>query len=581
MTIREKTFNILGFNFKTPISGIEKARIVSSNLIALMFIVLSLMGILHFITLAEHVFNLIPLYAVAIFSLITSIIALNKYHNKKISEVVLFSSIIFFQIITYFSGQNLFVFLLLFLSYPILVYLASGLRKSIQFSIISFAICSTFMIIYDQVFDIKGHSISFVIYSFFFLATLFLLLYLYLYYQNENISKKDVELKDLENKINTKDEFISKLSHQIRTPLNNIMVLGDLLSNTKLDENQKDLVESVIASTNNMVNVVNSIAKISNVVVNEKINKINIELLSNINSTLRIFTYQHPEIVPVLTFDKGPNIPINVVDDPIRIKQICLNILENIFKIRNTKTKEVQVDIKTIKETYNTIDLLFSISFSINLNKELALNDRKEIDDNIETLFSSEQSNFDLTISKKILEMYNSTLYFNRNTEELAVLEFKLGFKKVAEERTANIEKGTVNMPSNLPDLKNANVLLVEDNLINQKIVVLSLKKIVGNIDIANNGKEALDRFGNTKYDIVLMDIQMPVMDGITATKKIREIEASSNSHIPIIAITANALSGDKEKCLAAGMNDYISKPFQIEVLLQKMKDLLGIKEQV
>lgn len=124
-------------------------------------------------------------------------------------------------------------------------------------------------------------------------------------------------------------------------------------------------------------------------------------------------------------------------------------------------------------------------------------------------------------------------------------------------------------------ELENANVLLVEDNLINQKIVVLSLKKLVKNIEIANNGKEALDKFGTSRFDVILMDIQMPIMNGIVATKKIREVEASSSSHTPIIAITANALLGDKEECLAAGMDDYISKPFQIEVLIQKMKNLL------
>jgi CheY-like chemotaxis protein len=115
----------------------------------------------------------------------------------------------------------------------------------------------------------------------------------------------------------------------------------------------------------------------------------------------------------------------------------------------------------------------------------------------------------------------------------------------------------------------------VEDNLINQKIVQLSLKEKVKNLDIANNGKEALDKFDKSRYDIILMDIQMPVMDGILATKKIREIEASTSSQTPIIAITANALSGDREKCLAVGMDDYIAKPFQVDVLLYKMKNLL------
>jgi CheY-like chemotaxis protein len=124
-------------------------------------------------------------------------------------------------------------------------------------------------------------------------------------------------------------------------------------------------------------------------------------------------------------------------------------------------------------------------------------------------------------------------------------------------------------------DLSNANILLVEDNAINQKIIILSLKNQVRHIDVANNGKDALDKFGTTKYDLILMDIQMPVINGIVATKKIRELEATSNTQTPIIAITANALSGDKEACLAAGMNDYISKPFQVDVLVNKMKMLL------
>jgi CheY-like chemotaxis protein len=92
---------------------------------------------------------------------------------------------------------------------------------------------------------------------------------------------------------------------------------------------------------------------------------------------------------------------------------------------------------------------------------------------------------------------------------------------------------------------------------------------------LANHGKEALDKFGKSKYDLILMDIQMPVMNGILATKKIRELELSTSTHTPIIAITANALTGDREACIASGMNDYISKPFQVEVLVQKMKVLL------
>jgi len=103
----------------------------------------------------------------------------------------------------------------------------------------------------------------------------------------------------------------------------------------------------------------------------------------------------------------------------------------------------------------------------------------------------------------------------------------------------------------------------------------LSLIKLVKNVDVAENGKIALDMFGHNRYDLILMDIQMPIMNGITATKKIREIEKSINTHTPIIAITANAMLGDKETCLSAGIDDYLSKPYQMEDLISKMNNLL------
>ncbi len=124
-------------------------------------------------------------------------------------------------------------------------------------------------------------------------------------------------------------------------------------------------------------------------------------------------------------------------------------------------------------------------------------------------------------------------------------------------------------------DLKDLKILLVEDNLINQKITLLTLKPLVHSIETASNGKEALDRFGTASFDLILMDIQMPVMSGLLAAEKIRALESSTNSHVPIIAITANAMIGDKEKCLSAGIDDYISKPFQPAALIDKIKKII------
>ncbi len=183
----------------------------------------------------------------------------------------------------------------------------------------------------------------------------------------------------------------------------------------------------------------------------------------------------------------------------------------------------------------------------------------------------------DLTNTKKLIEYLSGSLLISHK-DNVDYYSFILGFQKDLSRRLEDISEKTRIDESKAVTLKEANILLVEDNLINQKIVILSLKGMVKNIDLASNGKEALARFGTSKYDIILMDIQMPVMDGIVATKKIREIESSSNIQTPIIAITANALSGDRENCLAVGMNDYISKPFQVDILIQKMMALLSKK---
>ena len=130
-------------------------------------------------------------------------------------------------------------------------------------------------------------------------SLLVVMTYTFLYFKEKNFREFQSDIKEAKSETKSKDEFISKLSHQIRTPLNNIMVLADLMNNTNLDDNQKDLIESMLASTNNLVGVVNSIVKVSNVEIDEKTNKINFELLSTIRSTLRLFHYQFPEGVTI------------------------------------------------------------------------------------------------------------------------------------------------------------------------------------------------------------------------------------------------------------------------------------------
>ena len=138
-----------------------------------------------------------------------------------------------------------------------------------------------------------------------------------------------------------------------------------------------------------------------------------------------------------------------------------------------------------------------------------------------------------------------------------------------------SVTEETKEKKKNRKELNEISLLLVEDNLINQKIILLSLKPLVKKIDTASNGREAIEKLGTSDYDIILMDIQMPVMNGLDAAENIREMEAGTGQHIPIVAITANAMLGDRERCISAGIDDYISKPFQPGALIEKIKNLV------
>jgi len=381
------------------------------------------------------------------------------------------------------------------------------------------------------------------------------------------------------NESHSKDVFISKLSHQIRTPLNNIMVISDLLGESKLDESQRDLLNTIVASTSNLVNVVNNIVKVSSIEISEKKDyNIKFDLYATVNSTL-------------LLFKKADNIDINInftpqlrqdiLGAPVKVKQIFLNLIDNIIKFHGQRRAFIDIRMWVSKETETMIIPGFEIKTSLMPLRFLSdMNQQKNIVSSMETGYDvPENEVLDFTIARKLIEAGGGKLEIN-NTTQFTLFSFELQFQRagVLKHEVAEGKKAeeTAVPRTRIVDLKEANVLLVEDNLINQKIVQLSLRKVVKNIEVANNGKEALDKFGSNRYDIILMDIQMPIMDGILSTRKIREIEAGTGNYTPIIAITANALSGDREVCIAAGMDDYIAKPFQIETLIQKMRDLLG-----
>ncbi|MDR1155783.1 MAG: response regulator [Bacteroidales bacterium] len=389
----------------------------------------------------------------------------------------------------------------------------------------------------------------------------------------ELVSASDHQISDIRKEAEIKNEFISQLSHQIRTPLNNIVVIGNLLNETQLNQRQKDWMETILASANNLVNVVNIIASkvTSTGIVDTRPANIAFNLQAVLNNTIQLFVGQSNGY----NIGLKPNMetPYILEGDPIQIKQIFLTLIDAIIKNKKVEKINIIISYRVRQETERVFDVVFEIRVSDHLDFDLE-SDRE----------NTEMLNY--SISSKLIAMSGNklTVAYDQN---FTTFNFTLSFKKAKAEPKVNVARASeiveiedVAPPNDTSaiDLKEASILLVEDNLINQKIVILSIQKLVKNIDVANNGQEALDKFASAEYDIILMDIQMPVMDGIQATKKIREIEVEKRIiPTPIIAITANALAGDREHCLASGMDEYISKPFQVEVLVSKMKNLLAV----
>jgi CheY-like chemotaxis protein len=455
-----------------------------------------------------------------------------------------------------------------------------GIRRGNLVSFLFFVIVVLYLVFQSRLNALHPYSFAYALRLIIAYAIVHLLIYLNEYLRFHNYHVMERIIIESKNETRQKDDFLSKLSHQIRTPLNNLTVVSNLVNKSKLDSEHRDLFDTILASTINLINVVNNIVKVSEVKIEKELSsQINFDLHSSIDNTLKLFRDQHKDRLE-LNLHVSRAIRTTYLGDPIRIKQIFLNIIENIIKA-NPSGKlliDISIDVTDDHESDS------SVSFEIRCPQlQLESDDygnyytRAGTDLIKDGTYQPDDYFIDFTIAKKIIEYYGGEFKIVSG-ESQTTLTFGFMLKKgsvgiqkpESEKETAQLLQTKVRI-----ELKNANILLVEDNAINQKIIILSLKNMVKNIDIANNGKDALDKFGTSKYDLILMDIQMPVINGIVATKKIRELEATSNTQTPIIAITANALSGDKETCLAAGMNDYISKPFQVEVLVNKMKALL------
>ncbi len=375
-----------------------------------------------------------------------------------------------------------------------------------------------------------------------------------------NINQARTEIKELQDLIEKKDNYISDFSYRIRTPLNNLPLINDLLSELNVHDEQKELLDTLISSTNNMISALNELSIRSAGEVSIKPRKnIWFDLEKTIDNTIELLNIVDADNI-ILDISWDNRIKKEYSGDPIAIKQILIDIFSMWSSMPESEKVRMNIYVKSKSRSEKTDVIEFIIETEI-----LSGN----------TYIKTDQEMVDKSLSSKIINLMGGKYLF-KTLGKHTLFSFTLPLDTVNEKEIVTaVDEKIIKLDTVIRQkkkLSDTRVLLVEDNISNQRIVTISLESKVKSIDTAVNGKEALDRYGTSNYDIILMDIRLPVMDGLMVSKKIREIEASTSKHTPIIALTANAMIGDKEKCLSAGMDDYLSKPFQPQKLLDMLR---------
>lgn len=384
----------------------------------------------------------------------------------------------------------------------------------------------------------------------------------------DNLKK---EKEYIENDNNTKNDFLSNISHEIRTSVNGIIGMTDLTLMTNLKSEQKENLNLVKSSALNLLDMTNNILDFSKIQSGKiKIENIEFNFKELIDETVRLSTIKALEHKLEFKAKIGESIPDTLIGDPIRIKQVLDNLIDNSIKF--TKYGTIVLTIEKI----DSIDKKLNLKVSI---KDTGIGiDRKDIPklfrgfsqiDNKDYTKKNLGTGLGLCICKGIIELMGGRIEVRSRKDVGSVFSFNMTLEKGKKYNNINASDKKSKILANSSMGKRLNILIVEDDKASQMVIYNLFKKNGHICDIADNGQEALNLLENKQYDLVFMDIQMPILDGVQTTKIIRKSEESNNRHTPIIALTAYALKEDKERFLSAGMDNYISKPFNMNELLK------------
>jgi len=366
-----------------------------------------------------------------------------------------------------------------------------------------------------------------------------------------------------------KSEFLAMMSHELRTPMNAILGMAQLLKGTELNELQQDYITSVTDGGEMLMTVLNDILDLSKIEAGKlEIETINVDVRHAVDRLERLWEPNATDKGIGFVCEIDDNVPSVIRGDITRIRQVVYNLLSNAVKF--TSKGEVKLRVSAEETGQDRAKISFSVSDTgVGISEEAIsrlFTSFEQADKSVSRKFGG--TGLGLAISKKLAELMGGNISVTSTLGEGTCFTFSVEAKTIScvtwdkEKQPKPVESKTKSRSK----AKKLRILAAEDNALNQKVLTAFLKPLGHELVIANDGVEALEQLATEHYDLILMDIQMPRKDGLTTTKELRASDGP-NANTPIIAMTANAMQGDREECLEIGMNDYVPKPIDARVL--------------